>query len=84
MGAMIRGHFSRPVAVRLSGRAGERRPLTEHERERFLRKVRVFRWTRGHDLLWGSLSHARELVFEAFSPVEAGAMTRGVWNRSNG
>jgi hypothetical protein len=74
---LIRGRFDRLVAIRLVGRAGARRPSTEQERERFLRQVRIFRWTRGHDLLWGNLQYARDLVFDSYVPIEAGQMTKG-------
>jgi hypothetical protein len=77
--AMLRGRFAKPVAVRLHGRAGVKRELTPEERDLFLRKVRIFKWTRGYRLLWGDLTHARELVFDGFEPVRAGAMTRGLW-----
>jgi hypothetical protein len=73
---LMRGRFDRPVAIRLIGRAGARRPSTEEERERFLRQVRLFRWTRGHDLLWGNLQYARDLVFDDYVPIQAGQMTR--------
>ncbi len=76
--SMIRGRFDRPVAFRLKGRAGERRPLTNEERNRFLRKVRIFRWTRGHSYLWGDLHSARELVFDDCVPIRAGRMTAGL------
>jgi hypothetical protein len=79
MSAMVRGRFRQPIAVRLAGRAGERRRLTHAERDAFLRKVRPLRWTRGHDILWGEMTHARELAFEGFTPVRAGRMTRGLW-----
>ena len=79
MMALARGRFTSLPAVRLIGRAGERRPSTVEERERFLRKVRIFRLTRGHDMLWGRLDHARELIFDDMVPVRAGAMTRGPW-----
>jgi hypothetical protein len=72
---LMRGRFDRPVAIRLIGRAGARRPSTEKERARFLRQVRIFRWTRGHDLLWGNLKYARDLVFDDYVPIEAGQMT---------
>jgi hypothetical protein len=73
---LVRGRFDRLVAIRLIGRAGARRPSTEEERNRFLRQVRLFRWTRGHELLWGNLQYARDLVFDGYVPILAGQMTR--------
>ncbi len=79
LGAFLFGRMSRPGAVRLIGRAGERRPITETERGAWLRKVRPLRWSRGYQQLWADMTHVRELVFDDFVPVKLGAMSRGHW-----
>jgi Protein of unknown function (DUF2867)/Pyridoxamine 5'-phosphate oxidase len=79
--AMLRGHTNTPMGVRLYGRVGPRRPLSNDERSRFLRKVRLMRWTRGHDRLWGDLTHARDVTFDNYEPVLAGSFTRGQFRR---
>ncbi len=76
MWQLMRGRFDKFIAIRLLGTAGERRPLSDAERSRFLRKVRIFSWTRGHDLLWGDMRYARELRFHGYEPIKAGGMTR--------
>ena len=73
--ALIAGRFESPPAFRLSGVAGARRASTDAERKRWREKVRVFRWLKGHDLLWGNLDTVRELHFHALEPVRLGAMT---------
>ncbi len=77
---LFQGRFSKPPGVRLSGRATGSRPSTEAERARFHRRVKAVRWLKGHDLLWGDLSMARELQFDSFKPVILGAMTKGLWS----
>jgi hypothetical protein len=75
LSALARGRFSRPPGFRLSGRAGPRRPATAEEQCRWRRTVRRLRRLRGHDLLWGQLTHVRDLTFDAVTPVRVGALT---------
>ena len=73
--SLIAGHFSYPPAFRLLGMAGERRSSTPAERAHWERKVRLLRWTRGYDLLWGNLNVVRELHFDRLQPVQLGQMS---------
>lgn len=73
--ALITGRFATPPAFRLSGIAGARRAATEAERSRWQKKVRLLRFFKGHDLLWGRLDTVRELHFHTLEPVRLGAMT---------
>jgi hypothetical protein len=67
--ALFLGRATRPFGVRLHGTAGERREATPQEVERFLRRVRRFRFLRGHRLLWGKLRTVRDVQFHAIEPV---------------
>lgn len=69
------GRFVEPPALRLSGVAGPRRPSTPNERARWLRRVRLVRRLRGHDLLWKRMGTVRDLELEGVHPVHLGAMT---------
>ena len=73
--SLVTGHFSYPPAFRLLGTAGERRSSSAEEKARWKRKVRLLKWTRGYDLLWGNLDVVRELHFHELQPVELGRMT---------
>jgi hypothetical protein len=79
LGGLVRGRFATLPALRLRGHAGARRPATEEEQDRWQRKVRRLRFTKGHALLWGSMTHARDLKFDAFDPIRLGAMTEGLF-----
>lgn len=79
LAAMLLGRMSCPCAVRLVGRAGERRPASDAELGAWLRKVRLLRWSRGYQQLWADMTHVRELTFDDFVPVRLGAMSRGLW-----
>jgi hypothetical protein len=65
--------------MRLRGHAGPRRPATEEEQERWQRKVRRLRFTKGHALLWSSMTYARDLRFDAYDPIRLGTMTEGLF-----
>ena len=73
--ALIAGQFSYPPAFRLLGTAGERRSSTQEEQARWRRKIRLLKWTRGYDLLWGNLDVVRELHFDRLQPVQLGQMS---------
>ncbi|MDY0282586.1 MAG: pyridoxamine 5'-phosphate oxidase family protein, partial [Salinivirgaceae bacterium] len=73
--ALAFGRFSKPPAVRLYGRAGKRRPVTEQEIARWHRQVKFFRWSKGYKILWAKFSYARELYFDGFAPVDFRQMT---------
>jgi len=73
--SLARGRFAAPPALRLVGTAGPRRRATPTERQRWLRRVRLLRRLEGHRMLWGDLTHVRDLTFHAALPVHVGAMT---------
>lgn len=60
--------------------AGKKRQGTEQELAQWQKRVRVFKTSKGYDLLWKDLYHVRDIYFEGFEPVHAGAMTWDLWN----
>lgn len=77
--AMLNGRFPSPPAVRVTAEMGPRRPATAAEQQRWRRRVKRFKWFRGHDLLWGKLDHARDVTAQRIVPVRMGAMTDGLF-----
>ncbi len=75
LASLTRGRFTAPPALRLTGTAGPRRPATPSEQQRWLRRVRPVRRLNGHRLLWGDLTHVRDLSFDTALPVRLGKMT---------
>lgn len=73
--ALVRGRFDTPPAVRLVARLGPPRRATTAEIARFHAKMRLVRWTRGFQLLWGDLAIVREVTVERAIPVELGRMS---------
>ena len=78
LGALLRGNFKRPPAVRLYGTAGIRRRATAQEIDRWLRRVRPVSFTKGHRLLWSNMQMIRELHFTDYDIVNLGAMTEDI------
>lgn len=76
LASLIRGRFSAPPALRLTGTAGPRRPSSSTERQRWLRRVRPLSRLKGHQLLWGDLAHVRDLTIHSALPVRVGTMTK--------
>jgi hypothetical protein len=79
MASLFRGRFTTAPGVRLMGRAGEQRPATAEEERLWRERIKAFRWLKGYDLLWGEMSHVRDIRFDSFEPVRVGLMTRGIW-----
>ncbi|MBX7218806.1 MAG: pyridoxamine 5'-phosphate oxidase family protein [Blastocatellia bacterium] len=78
--ALWRGKFAAPPAVRLLGTVGERRLATEAEKARWQRRVRMAKWLKGYELLWGRLDYVREITFDTVKPVSMGALTSDGWS----
>ncbi len=80
--SLVFGRFPAPPAVRLIGRAGERRPATDEEVTLFLKgRVGPLRWFKGYRLLWRHLRYyVREISFDDMVPIDLGAMTEGHWS----
>jgi hypothetical protein len=77
--ALLKGRFSSSPGLRISGRAGERRPATEEEKSIMVKRVRPVRGTRGYNILWRDMKTVRDIHFESFEPIHLGAMTRNLW-----
>lgn len=74
--AMLSGTFSKPVGVRLYGKVvGAPRKPTEAEVERWRRRVRALRHTRGYQTAWGHLETVRDFQFESYQWVTLGKLT---------
>jgi hypothetical protein len=82
--SLVRGRFSSPPAVRLHGTVGEKREATEKELALWQKRIRRAGFTRGHAIMWRTMSKVRDIEFTRVDPVQIGAMTRDVWNAPSG
>ncbi len=78
--SLLTGHFKSPPAVRLYGVAGDLREATETEIALWQKRVRSVRFSKGHALIWQSMSMVRDIEFTKIEPVRFGEMTRNTWN----
>ena len=81
LASLARGRFNAPPALRLTGTAGPRREATPTEQHRWLRRVRPVRRLKGHQHLWGDLTHVRDLTFHTALPVHLGTTTKHLETR---
>ena len=61
------------VSAAWQGRRASR--IDAGRKSRWRRRVRLLKWTRGNDVLWGNLETVRELHFHSVAAVEMGRMT---------
>lgn len=74
--ALISMNFERYPALKLYGELGDLRKATEREQKRLHRRMKLTRWTRGHNYLWGDMDTVREITFTSVECINLGKMTR--------
>ena len=72
---LISGQFHSLPGIRLYGTASRKRRGSETEKAMWENRVRSVKYLKGHQGLWGNLTHGRDILFDAFEPVLCGAMT---------
>jgi len=75
--SLMRGKFETEPAIRLHGKAGERRLATEAEIATWHRRTGFLRRLKGYPLLWGKLTYVREVTFHKIEKVKMGPMVDG-------
>lgn len=74
-----KGVFESPPGVRIYGRVGQRRKVTDEERSLWLKKVKIAKGTKGYNLLWKDMAQVRDIHFDDVRPVTTGVMTQDLW-----
>ena len=77
--SLLFGGFSKPPAIRLYGKLGNRRKATEKEIKLWQKRVKSVSFTKGHKLMWVNMKTVRELSFDQVEPVQMGEITRQAW-----
>lgn len=72
--SLWKGRFPSQPALRLFCRTGERRKATQSEIDHFLGKVSMYRFFKGHGLLWKDMNMVREFDVVRIEGLEAGRM----------
>ncbi len=76
--SLFKGRFDNWPGVRLYGTVGKSRKARAGEIERWLKRVKQFKWFKGYDLIWKDLHTVRDIAFDRFEPVYCGRMTSGL------
>lgn len=74
--SLIMGKFKTPPAIRLVVKMGALRVGTEKEGRIFKNKVKLFKKTKGYQMMWQEMSMIREFEIIEYKPVYIGKMTR--------
>jgi hypothetical protein len=72
------GKFPSPPGVRLLGIAGEAREGTKQEMELFQKRMGFARSLKGYKVMWEGMRRVRDIKFDAFEPIDLGAMMAGL------
>lgn len=78
--SLINGKFTSPPAVRLHGVVGDIREATDSEIALWQKRVKRVSFSKGHAMIWRSMSMVRDIEFSRIEPVHLGEMTRDTWN----
>ena len=82
--SLIGGRFKSPPAVRLYGVVGDLREATDTEIALWQKRVKLVSFSKGHAMIWKSMSMVRDIKFTSIEPVQIGEMTRNSWNAQSG
>lgn len=74
--SLLKGQFKKPPAMRILVKLGDVRPAKEVEATKFKNRVKLFRRTKGYDMMWKDMSHIREFEIIEYKPVFIGQMTQ--------
>lgn len=74
--SLILGRFVTSVGTRLLVTMGERREISESEREKFQKKVSLFKRLKGYKLMWSKSDYVRTFTIDEVIPVNIGKMTK--------
>jgi uncharacterized pyridoxamine 5'-phosphate oxidase family protein len=75
--SLFNGRFSTCPGIKLFGRISRRRPILEHEKTRWEKQIRPFRFLKGYDRLWKNMQYVSDIRFDAYEYLKAGEMTSG-------
>jgi len=74
--SLILGRFTEMPGLRLKGTAGIRRQATSKETKLWQKRVNSLAFTKGHGILWGTISNVREINITSCEVIHVGKMTK--------
>lgn len=76
--SLFKGRFKTYPAVKLYGKAGERRPATDKEISYLNRRMKATSGLKGNSYLWGDMQYVRDLTFYDAKITLIGKMTENL------
>lgn len=73
--SLFKGKFETYPAIKLYGQLGDRRKASEIEIKRLNSRMRITKWLKGNDYLWGNMENVREITFTNAEKINLGKMT---------
>lgn len=74
--SLFRGQFQHHPAIKLYGQLGEKRKASELELKRLKARMKLTKWLKGNDYLWGNMDTVREITFTKAEKINLGKMTQ--------
>lgn len=76
--ALMDGKFPSPPGIRLLGTAGQAREGRQQEMDLFQKRMGFARSLKGYKIMWEGMHRVRDINFDAFEPIDLGAMMAGL------
>jgi len=76
--SLFKGKFESYPAIKLYGQLGDRRKATEIEIKRLNSRMRITKWLKGNNYLWGNMENIREITFTKAEKINLGKMTKNL------
>ncbi len=73
--SLWKGKFLTFPGMKLYGELGKLRKATELEKQRWLKRTKIVKRLKGHDLLWSDMDYVREVHFTKAEIINLGKMT---------
>ena len=77
---LVKGKAATPPAVRLHGVVGDLREATDTEIGLWQKRVKRVSFSKGHAMMWRSMSMVRDIKFTRIESVQIGELTRDTWD----
>ncbi|MBI3221187.1 MAG: hypothetical protein HYZ44_16885 [Bacteroidetes bacterium] len=78
LAALFKGKFESYPAIKLYGQLGDRRKATDIEVKRLNSRMKITKWLKGNDYLWGNMETVREITFTKAEKINLGKMTEAL------
>lgn len=75
LSSLLTGKFNNYPAIKLYGQLGERRKASDIEINRLQKRMRMTKWLKGNNYLWGNMDYIREITFTKAEKINLGKMT---------